>query len=284
MTFSPARNVVALAVCALFVWPQYNAAQASPLTSSKLAGHKAVYEIHMTGNKIGSQVIGVNGKLLYSARPSCDGWITDHQFLLTYEYTGTPRVDVDTKLASFETYDGSKMTFSSIRRSNGEILERIRGSAELPQEKKNQGAVRYVAPEDISYDLSSGTLFPIAHTQELIAAAEAGKKVFHANVFDGGEGKGADEINAIIGRAFVPLQTTKNPAKNIDAKLLAVPGWDVRLAVFPVEQSDSNADYELNMTLLANGVIKDMNIDYHDFTVSQKLVALEKINAEKCGE
>lgn len=282
MTFSLARNAVTLGLCAFSALSPLHGVQASPLTSSKLAGHKAVYEIHMTGNKIGSQVIGVNGKLLYSARASCEGWITDHQFLLTYEYTGTPRVDVDTKIASFETYDGSKMTFSSIRRSNGEILERIRGNAEMQAEKK--GAVQYIAPEDVSYDLSSGTLFPIAHTQELIAAAQAGKKVFHASVFDGGEGKGADEINAIIGHAVAPSQASKNPAKNIDVKLLAVEGWDVRLAVFPSEQTDSNADYELNMTLLANGVIKNMDIDYHDFTISQKLVALEKINEDKCGE
>ena len=55
------------------------------------------------------------------------------------------------------------------------------------------------------------------------------------------------------------------------------------MAVFPVKDREEESDYEMSMNFHENGIISDMLIEYDDFSVKQKLVALEKIPAESCG-
>ncbi|MEK7801462.1 MAG: DUF1849 family protein [Pseudomonadota bacterium] len=257
---------------------------ANVISSHNLAGHKAVYEIKLSSSKMGSAVIGIHGRMTYIVKPSCEGWIVDHQFRLIYDYTNNPSSEVDTKFASFENYNGQQFQFSSTRRSNGEINSELRGDANLPSVEgtKNMGTARYSIPTNLTYHLSTGTLFPIMHTAYLVAAAEAGQKVFNAHVFDGSDEDGPVEINAFIG----PVHKAQkwDAPKNIDQNLTAVDEWPVRMAVFSDKEEQSEAEYELTMTLLKNGIIKDMAVEYHDFSITQKLVALEKITAEKCGE
>jgi hypothetical protein len=59
----------------------------------------------------------------------------------------------------------------------------------------------------------------------------------------------------------------------------------MRLAVFPTDddENQTTSDYEMTMNLLENGIIRDMTVDYHNFSVTQKLVAVEPIQEEKCG-
>lgn len=66
--------------------------------------------------------------------------------------------------------------------------------------------------------------------------------------------------------------------------MIGVPGWAVRMAFFPNADTGALSDYELTMDFLENGIISDMKIDYADFSVSQKLVALEKIKSDLCRE
>lgn len=252
--------------------------QAAPYNSAGLAGHQAVYDIRLSSSKMGSQVIDVRGKMMYSAKPSCEGWIVDHQFRLKYEYTDNPAMDVDTKFASFESYDGRSLNFSSARHSNGELAEELRGKASVDSSK---GVARYSIPVDLTYNLSEGTLFPITHTIRLIEAAKAGQKTFHATVFDGSDEEGPVDINAVIGRK---ISGKTKSLKDVDPALADVPGWNIRMAVFPQNDEQASADYELSMSLLQNGVIKEMSVDYRDFSITQKLVALKKIEADKCGE
>lgn len=246
-----------------------------------LASHKAIYDIHLVSAKNGSQVIDVRGKMFYSVRKSCDGWISDHKFNLTYEYSGAPSVAVDTQFTSFESFDGKTLNFSSSSLKNGEYDKELRGRAHLvsdgPQDKSS---ARFSMPEDLSYPLSQATLFPAAHTEKLIETAEQGKKIFKATVFDGQDENGPVEINAVIGKPIAA-----DTASEFDKSLVGVRGWNARLAVFP-EQDDGNesmSDYEMSMQFLENGVVKDVTIDYHDFSVLQKLVALEPVKAEECG-
>lgn len=254
------------------------------IPSHNLAGHKAVYDIQLSSSKMGSAIIGIHGRMTYIVKPSCEGWIVDHQFRLIYDYTNNPSSEVDTRFASFENYNGQQFQFSSTRRSNGEMNNELRGDANLQSGEGTQkiGTARYSIPNNLSYNLSTETLFPIMHTVNLLVAAEAGQKVFNAHVFDGSDADGPVEINAFIG----PVRKAQkwDAPKKIDQDLTAVDSWPVRMAVFSEKQDQAEAEYELTMTLLKNGIIKDMDVDYHDFSITQKLVTLEKITAEKCGE
>lgn len=242
-----------------------------------LASHKAIYDIRLTSAKNGSPVLDVRGKMLFVMKKSCDGWISDHKFDLNYNYSGSPAVQVNTKFTSFEGFDGTLLNFSSNRMSNGEFDQELRGKAEVLATGK--GVAKFSIPEDLSFDLTQGTLFPAGHTVKLIEAAEKGQKFFKATVFDGSDEEGPVEINAVIGKKIAAPAAFK-----LNKDLMGVPGWSMRLAVFP-QQGDSQdiADYEMSMELLENGVVNTMTVDYHDFSVSQKLVAIEPVKAEECG-
>lgn len=243
-----------------------------------LASHKAIYDIRMKSTQTGSQVMDVRGKMLFTFKKSCDGWISNHKFALNYEYTGSPPVDVETNFTSFEGFGGKSLNFSSNRLTNGEPDQQLRGLATVTGDGKN--IAKYSIPEDLSFVLTGNTLFPAAHTLRLIEAAQKGEKIVNAQVFDGSDDKGPVEINAIIGKRTLPQPDTK-----LDKALAGGEGWSMRLAVFPTAQDDNQtiSDYEMTMNLLENGVIKDMTVDYHNFSVTQKLVAIEPLKEDKCG-
>ncbi len=273
--FSLTRLSYVLSGCALF-----GVVLAFPVRESwalDLASHKAIYDIRLVSSKNGSPVLDVRGKMLYMIKKSCDGYISDHKFNLNYEYSGSPPVQVETKFTSFEGLDGKVLNFSSNRLSNGEIDQELRGRARLSDDGKDDAV--YSIPDDLSFHLDATTLFPAAHTVRLIEAAARGDKIFKATVFDGSDDQGPVDINAFIGKKMSVDQNSK-----LDKSLTGVGGWSMRLAVFPKQGDDQDiSDYEMTMELLENGVIKNMKVDYHDFSVSQKLVAIEPIKAEECG-
>lgn len=253
----------------------FGAALAIPLkaeASVSLASYKALYAIQMKTVQTGSNVVDVHGKILSEVKKSCDGWISNNKLNLTYEYSEDSPVQVGTNMTRFEGFDGKTLNFSSIRTNNGELDRELRGIAKISS--TGQEKVQFSIPENLSFDLTGHTLFPQAHTAKLIEIAQSGQRIFNARVFDGNDDKGAIEINAVIGRK------TCEQAKD---SLLSGCGWAIREAVFhDTGIGQSVSDYEMSMDLLENGVVKSMTADYHSFSVTQKLIAIEKVN-EECG-
>lgn len=253
----------------------FGAALAIPLQAKaavSLASHKALYAIQIKTVRTGSDVVDVQGKILSEVKKSCDGWIANNKLNLTYNYSEDPPIQVETKMTSFEGFDGKTLNFSSIRTNNGELDRELRGTAKIST--TGQGKVQFSIPDSLSFKLSENTFFPEAHIAKLIEIAQSGQRIFNAHVFDGSDDKGPVEINVVIGRKT--CGASKDP-------LLSGCGWALREAVFhDTGDNQSISDYEMSMDLLENGVVKSMTADYHSFSVTQKLIAIEKVN-EECG-
>ena len=245
-----------------------------------LVPHKALYDIDLVATRSGSQIINISGRMFYEWKPACDAWITDHRFDLNYEYADSPSMHIQSDFSTYEPYDGTGLSFTSRRRRDGSLYEELRGKATIAKGK--MGEAVYTLPEDVRYDLSKGTVFPMGHTLEMIKMAQEGKKFFKAEVFDGSDEEGPIEINSFIGKKVNAMSMIK-PSKDIDMSLVNTPAWNVRMAVFPVTSDEEVADYEMDMVFHENGVISDMLIQYDDFSVTQKLVALEKLKDDGCG-
>jgi hypothetical protein len=163
---------------------------------------------------------------------------------------------------------------------DGQLIEELRGSATLKPD--GSGEAIYTMPKGLEYDLPSGTYFPMGHTAQVVAAARAGKKFFSSVIFDGSDEEGPIDISTFIGKPVdVPVHYKNNP--KIDQKLLAAPARMIRLAYFPMAEPSESADYEMNVIFHENGIISDMVIEYDDFTVTQKLVALEALPRDCTG-
>lgn len=268
---SLSRSALFLAIALTFAAPQANALD--------LAAHKALYDIKLTATHSGSQILNISGRMSYEWKPSCDAWVTDHHFQLKYEYADAPPMVIGSDFSTYESFDGKTFNYSSRRKKDGTMYQEIRGNADM---NAASGKAVFSLPDQTSFDLAKGTLFPMGHTLELIKRASAGEKFYTASVFDGSDENGPVEISSFIGRTGgAPAALAKND--KVDASLLQDKAWNIRMAVFPADDQEEESDYEMGMVFHENGIISDMSIEYDDFTVSQKLVALEKIPAESCG-
>lgn len=249
---------------------------------SSLVSHKALYDIRLVATHNGSQVVNIGGKMYYDWKPTCEGWISGHRFDLNYEYTDAPPMRITSDFSTFEPFDGRTFDFTSRRRRDGELYQEIRGSASLETGSAPAGKAVFVKPESLKFDLPSGTVFPMGHTVELLHRIAQGQKFFTATLFDGSDEEGPVEVNAFLGAPVPPGGEGMPKGKGIEATLLAGKAWNIRMAFFPLNQSEAAADYEMDMVFHENGIISDMTIAYEDFTISQKLVALEKLSVEAC--
>lgn len=250
-------------------------ALAGPTDLAKKAGlapHKALYAIQLAGSKSGSQIVNVKGQMLYEWQPSCDAWISNHRFNLYYEYADTPAMRIMSDFSTYEPFDLKSLDFTSQRRRDGELFEELRGYGSLKED--GTGEAVYTLPKGLEFDLPHGAMFPMSHTLNVLQAIKENKPFYNAIVFDGSDDEGPVEINAFIGKRVPPSEMLKS-SKELDATLLASPARKVRLAFFPLNDSNEYPDYEMDIVLHENGVISDMYVDYDDFSVTQKLVALE---------
>ncbi len=245
----------------------------------QLIPHKALYDINMVAMRSGSKVVNIRGKMFYEWNPSCDAWITNHRFTLYYDYTDSPSTKVASDFTTYETSDGKDFHFSARRKRDDKLYEELRGKATAGLEQGKKGSANFTMPHDLNYELSQDALFPMAHTAEVVRAAMTNQKFFSATVFDGSDDEGPVEINTFIGNPTNAMKFV-TPSDALDMTLLNTPAWNVRMAVFPVAQKEASSDYEMSMIFHENGVISDMLIEYDDFSVTQKLVALDRLEDE----
>ncbi|MCB9989774.1 MAG: cell envelope integrity EipB family protein [Rhodospirillales bacterium] len=283
MDLKTLRQIPRILVCALMIslLPAGNPALAGPLgLKEKMAPHKALYDIEMVSKSSGSQIVNISGQMFYEWKPGCEAWTTDHRFNLFYEYADSPPIRITSDFSTYETFDGQSFDFTSRRKRNGSLYQEIRGRAEM--DAGNGGQAVYKLPEGLSYDLKPATLFPMGHSLAVLEKAIEGKKFYSATVFDGSDDEGPVEISAFIGKKLDAVSMFKDQAE-VNAELVASPAWKVRMAFFPTQDPNANSDYEMDVVFHENGVISDMLVEYHDFSVTQRLVALEKLQAEDCG-
>lgn len=245
-----------------------------------LAPHKAIYKIEMTAKRSSSQILNIQGEMYFAMHPSCEAWTTDHRFNLHYEYADSPPMQITSDFTTYEPLNGESFDFNSRRKRDGVMYQELRGAAT----RKDDGSIniQYSQPIDLHYTMDQKGLFPMGHTATMMQKIAKGEKIFNALVFDGSDEEGPVEINTIIGKP-VNVLASFQPGPAIDTVLINSPARKIRMAFFPTGSSAPNADYEMDVILHDNGIISHMDVDYGEFSVSQKLVALEKIAPPVCG-
>ena len=96
-----------------------------------LTPHKALYDINLVATRSGSQIINISGKMFYEWKPTCEAWITDHRFSLSYEYADSPGMKVTSDFSTFETFDGEDFNFSARRKRDNTLYQELRGKATI---------------------------------------------------------------------------------------------------------------------------------------------------------
>jgi hypothetical protein len=244
-----------------------------------LQSHKALYTVSVTALRSGSEVSNLSGTMFFEWSRDCDAWVSDHRSNLVYDYADGGAVNVTTDFSTYETLDGRSMSFNTRREQGGKVFEEFRGYADL--DENGQGKAVYTIPENTSFSLEEGTIFPMQHTLRLLNYAQQGKKFYNATIFDGSDERGPTQVTAFIASRVDPSWAVEGNAE-IDQSLLLENPWNLRLAFFSPEEQEEGAEYEMTLVAHKNGVVSYVAIDYEHFSIEQRLQALEKIETPAC--
>ncbi len=241
-----------------------------------IAPHRALYDLSLASARSSGGVVGVQGRMLFEWGDACDGWTVHQRYRMRLSQAQEDEVEIVSSLASWESKDGLRYRFALKKQRGEEPEEELRGSARLDGPGR-AGRARFTRPDETKVDLPRGTMFPSAHTIEVIRRAAAKDQFFSRRVFDGSEAEPPVDVTAFIGQAK-PAGGEGGRGKNLADR----PGWKVRLAFFPQTSKSPLPDYEIGLLLLDNGVSSDMLIDYGDFTVRARLKELEPLRGGGC--
>lgn len=249
--------------------------ETAPPAVGTLLPHHAVYRLSLASTRDGSAIAGVVGGMDFQWNDVCQGWTTEQKFRVRFLYTQGEDQEMSTSYTTWEAKDGHSYRFNVHKVAAGQPDEDLRGEA--VQDAKG-GIVHFQKPQHADIPLEAGTMFPTAHTRMLIEnALRGGGDLQVRPVFDGSEVEGANAVSAIIGKP----KSLAADAISVDA-LRRPQGWPVHLAFFSRDAQQATPDYDTRMTLLDNGVIQSMLIDYGDFTVRADLVSLQALPHPGC--
>ncbi len=249
-----------------------------------IALHRAIYSIKLAGTHNGSRVSSISGRMLFSWADDCHAWNTQQKMQLRFFYSEGEVSDTVSDLVSREAKDGSSFNFHTRHTGDdGNDSQTYHGYANLDLDKNGLGKGEAVYSGDEEKHISlSGALFPAHHTMRLLEHARKGEKFFSVNVFDGADEKGFSEVSSFINPAIEAKAVIERTSSGKDNKLLNVKAWPVRMAFFAPHSETGSPDYEMDMTLLDNGIIKTMTIDYGDYSMTADLVEVKALPPANC--
>ncbi|SEH54380.1 cell envelope integrity EipB family protein [Magnetospirillum fulvum] len=257
------------------VVPFASLAQAFP---AELESHRATYRMGLSTARSGSGMANAGGIWTYQFNNTCDGWLTEFRLAITYSYSEGGQVETATDFLGWESKDGLRYRFRVRQVRDGQIVEEIEGTAKL--NGRGQGGIaRFTRPEPHVVRLPKGTLFPTAHTLNLLALAERGGMSLTRPLFDGQGNEGPFETSARIGR--VVAAPAAQPA-TLSSPLLNSPAWPMRMAFFPAGSTDPLPEFEMSLTYHANGVAQDIEQIFRTFSLRGQLESIEPLPRPHC--
>ncbi len=274
------------AVTVLFLQPTPSAQAASaPATTTASAAnlkpsilpHRALYRMSLDSVRNGSQIQASEGMMYFEWQDACDGWNVEQRLNLTMTRDEGVELEIKSNFTTWESKDGLRYRFNYRNLLNGQLQEEFRGNAKLSAPGET-GLATYSIPEVREVKLPLGSYFPTSHTMALIGAAIARKPLFAASVFDGTDEHGLSEVSAVIGaQKDVSVEAARTGLGDTPAV-----AWPVRMAFFPYDQEEAAPEYEMDTTILPNGVSEFMLLDYGEFRLRGVLEKVEILAKPDC--
>ena len=240
---------------------------AVPTVRGELLAHRAIYQMTLGVADESSGVRDISGQMSVEVIDACDGWTVDQRIALEVISDPGQAVKSYSTFLSWESKTGDLFRFRQKIWRNGELAESVSGQAELT--RNGSGTAVFKHPESQEMELPPGTLFPTQHTLMVIDNARIGQKFFTRPVFDGSTVDNPSIVSTFIGPARASARKTKKglPRKH----------WPVRFAYFSTLEVVSEPEFELGVSIGADGVTDSVDIDYGDFTIHGELQEIQAV-------
>lgn len=268
---------------ALASLPQAQASQAVAFVP-----HRAVYDITLARAATGSGIAELTGRMVYQlSGGACSGYTQQMRFVTRIrDQEGGLQVN-DLRTSSWEADQGKRLKFSLDQYHNDELAEAIAGDAGRQGANGARVQVKLQKPDNKSLTLKPGVVFPMQHSKGLMRAAQSGRRVHSAQLFDGSEkGERVYFTSAIIGDSLRGAALGPRFVSGPGRALSDVQGWPISIGYFDPTSGDGDdlPSYELSFVFFENGVSSRLRIDYGEFAVNGELVALDMLPQPPCAE
>ena len=234
---------------------------------NKLTPHRAIYEMTLDDARSASGITGIDGRMVFEFTGStCDGYSLNMRMVTQLTDSQGQTNMTDLRSSTWEQGDGQKFRFQSAQYLNDKLSDVTMGRAtrEPPNEVVK---VKLSQPASAELSLPGKVLFPTQHSLALIDSAIAGKDLFQAKIYDGSEkGRKVYDTTAFIGGEVKP-GTDKAELEQVskDKGLGELVSWPVSIGYFDAKEGDLTPSYQIDFRLYANGVSRELLIDYGDF-------------------
>lgn len=252
------------------------AAQAAP---AGLAPHRAVYDLSLKEASERSGIEGMIGRMVYEFDGSaCDGYTVSFRFVTEIDNGESVRV-TDQQTTTYEDLRQHTFDFATKSYVNQTLDHEVKGSASL---EDGEIKVELDKPSEQTLELSRA-LFPTEHLLELIDKAKEGERFYESRIFDGSDQANETLLTAtVVGEKEQASGTDPEFAK---AKPLADEAyWPVAISYFKSGAEAARTDglpvYSIAFKLYADGVTRDLTMDYGEFALEGKLAQLEYLKSD----
>jgi hypothetical protein len=230
--------------------------------TAALIAHRALYTLTMASAKSGD-VIAARGTMGYEVTDACDGWAVRQRLRMTITNSEGQDIEMASDYTTWESKDGLKFRYHMRQTTDTAVTSQTDGEAFL-QKTGGPGEARYTSPHDSTSGLPEGTVFPMAHTAAIIAAAREKKHFLSLPLFDGTDENGVED-------SFIVVLDWKPPAPSKWPALSSLPSTRVHLSFFDHAPTGMQPTYEVAMRYWENGVADDMKMDFGDFVMDAKM-------------
>jgi hypothetical protein len=177
---------------------------------------------------------------------------------------------------TWESKDGKTLSFT-LRESDNDGKVKIDDAGTATHTgPDNSGVIKYTTPANTVLKMPPGTLFPMQHTEALLAAGRAGKTFISPLLFDGTSADGAQAT-------FITVLGHHGPEKAKWPALDKFASTEVDIAFFERKNDDETPDFRTSMRYYENGVATGLGLDFGDFVMTGKLASLS-VPASSCPQ
>ena len=242
--------------------------------AANIAGHRAFYEMRMGQADKNSVVQSVTGRSAFVLEKDCDGWRSAENYMIEF---GNRDGRMDRILSRFESWEsdaGDRYSFDIAEKSSFQGDKDFGGYAEITPEG---GEAVFMLDGQRNIALPENTYFPMQHIRTIIHKAGKGGKILAASVFAGAEPDDALlTTNTVIGG-------WQGGKADVDLGALSNDGfWPVQIAYFKPAATEFGPEYEIKYWLQPNGVVRQYEINYGEFSIIAALVTIETVDTPVC--
>lgn len=244
-------------------------------TDVRLQPHQAHYRLETTEVRMPSATAALPGEFIVRLQKRCTDWVLLTQLSLGLEVSNGQILEIQSIGAAEESLDGRRMTFESELRMNNEVIEALKGTAELNED--GSGTVDVTAPGPQTLPLPKGTIFSVSAFHETVKKILAGEKIVNYILFDGSTPEPIRGTDVVVG----PAKPMETPPKG-DVDLIDGPGWQVVTSFYGLNDQDAQPLVTNTAHVYANGITTWISLDIGLAVTEGNLTSIQALPEPSC--